>query len=232
MGELQLRRRQDPVLAADVYEVKLGDEFLMSSAFTAGEVELARLGLAATVRNELRVVVAGLGLGYTAAAALADPRVRSLVVVEALPEVVDWHRQRLLPVSLPLMADDRCRLLTADFFALVRDGVPPDGVCDNRGEGVDAVLVDIDHTPSRLLNAAHADFYTTGGLRRLKDWLRPDGVFALWSDDPPDQAFLDTAGEVFASVRGQVVGFDNPYTGGTSTNTVYVATDAAGAVRR
>jgi spermidine synthase len=232
MGELLLRRRKDPVLAADVYEVKLGDEFLMSSAFTAGEVELARLGLAATVRGELRVVVAGLGLGYTAAAALADPRVRSLVVVEAMPEVVDWHRERLLPVSPTLMDDDGCRLVTADFFALVRDGVPPDGGDEEPEDGVDAVLIDIDHTPSRLLNAAHADFYTIDGLRRLKDWLRPDGVFALWSDDPPDQTFLDTAGKVFASVRGEVVGFDNPYTGGTSTNTVYVATDAAVAVSR
>jgi spermidine synthase len=232
MGELLLRRRTDPVLAADVFEVKLGDEYLMSSAFTVGEVELARLGVTATDTAELDVVVAGLGLGYTAAAALADPRVRSLVVVEALSEVIDWHRRRLLPMSPMLMDDERCRVVAADFFAVVRSGVFPPDLDGHPVGAVDAVLVDIDHSPTRLLNAGHADFYTVAGLRRLAEWLRPGGVFALWSDDPSEQAFLDTAAEVFATVRSNVVSFDNPYTSGTSTNTVYVATDAVSAVSR
>ena len=105
-----------------MYEVKLGDEFLMSSLFTVAEQELATLGLAQLDRDELDVVVGGLGLGYTAGAALADPRVRSLHVVEALEAVIDWHERRLLPLSPALADDPRCHLGHADFFALVRGG--------------------------------------------------------------------------------------------------------------
>ena len=70
IGALSLRRRRSPASGLDVYEIKLGDEFLMSSLFTAAEIELARLGLAALARRDLDVVVGGLGLGYTAQAVL------------------------------------------------------------------------------------------------------------------------------------------------------------------
>ena len=99
MGEISLRRRREPTLDVDVFEAKLGDEFLMSSLFTVAEIELSRLGLAAVHGDGLDVLVGGLGLGYTAVAALEDPRVARLTVVEALPEVVGWHEAGLLPVS-------------------------------------------------------------------------------------------------------------------------------------
>jgi hypothetical protein len=70
MGTISLRRRLEPSRQIDVYEVKLGDEFLMSSLFTVAEIELARLGLAAADGDDLDVLVGGLGLGYTAQAAL------------------------------------------------------------------------------------------------------------------------------------------------------------------
>ena len=97
MGVLSLRRRRRPMSDVDVYEIKLGDEFLMSSQFTAAEIELARLGLAALGRADLDVVVGGLGLGYTARAVLESAGVRSLIVVDALAEVIEWHAQGLLP---------------------------------------------------------------------------------------------------------------------------------------
>jgi hypothetical protein len=118
MGPISLRRRLEPSLGVEVYEVRLGDEFLMSSLFTTGETELARLGLAAATGSALDVMVGGLGLGYTARAVLADPRVRSLTVVEALEEVIDWHRRGLLPEAAGLASDPRTRLLAGDFFAL------------------------------------------------------------------------------------------------------------------
>lgn len=222
LGALALRRRLDPLLEVDVYEVKLDDEFLMSSVFTAAEVELGRLGLAEAPGTELDVVVGGLGLGYTAGAVLDDPRVRSLTVVERLPEVVGWHRRRLLPEATRLTTDPRVRLLTGDFFALVGDGT---GLDDDRpGQRFDAILVDIDHTPRHVLHPSHAPFYEPEGLRRLAALLRPGGVFALWSDDPPDDDFGSALGQVFASSKAHVVEFDNPYSGGISANTVYVAT--------
>src|SRR4051794_40301113 len=82
-GDVSLRRRHDPVLDAEVFEVLLGDEYLMSSAFTVAEEELARLGLnALNDETQADVVVGGLGLGYTAATVLSDRRVRSLAVVD------------------------------------------------------------------------------------------------------------------------------------------------------
>src|SRR3954447_17118307 len=116
MGDVTLRRRLDLVLGVDVYEVKLGDEYLMSSLFPVAEIELARLGLAAAVADELDVVVGGLGLGYTARATLEEPRVRRLHVVEAVESVIDWQRRGLLPGAEALVADPRTTFVAADFF--------------------------------------------------------------------------------------------------------------------
>src|SRR5258707_7798639 len=118
MGVLSLRRRRRPSSDVDIYEIKLGDEFLMSSQFTVAEIELARLGLAALSRLDLDVVVGGLGLGYTAQAVLQDTRVRSLIVVDALAEVIEWHERGLLPLGQQLTANPRCRFAAGDFFAM------------------------------------------------------------------------------------------------------------------
>ena len=88
IGEISLRRRRDPRLHVDVYEVKVGDEFLMSSLFTVAEEKLARLGLAALPGDDLDVVVGGLGLGYTARPVLQDPRLLSLLLAEAVGSVI------------------------------------------------------------------------------------------------------------------------------------------------
>lgn len=223
VGLLTLRRRLEPSLRVDVYEVKLDDEFLMSSLFTVAEVELARLGLAELHDDDtdLDVVVGGLGLGYTARTVLEDPRVRSLTVVEALDEVIAWHERGLLPQAADLVSDPRARLVHGDFFGLVADqaGFDP----DSPRRRVHAILVDIDHTPRHVLDPSHAGFYTSAGLHELARHLHAGGVFALWSDDPPDAAFLAVLAEVFASTEAHVVSFSNPYTGEASSNTVYVA---------
>ena len=164
IGEISLRRRVDPGTGEDVYEVKLDDDYLMSSRYTAGEVELSRLALAhAPERDGLRVVVGGLGLGFTAAAVLDDPRVGELVVV------------------------------------------------------------DIDHSPRNVLAAAHAPFYTAAGTRRLRDHLTPGGVFALWSDDPPDEEYLATLRTAFTDVAAHTVDVPGAVAGLRSANTVYTA---------
>lgn len=221
IGEISLRRRLDPALQVEVYEVKLDDEYLMSSLFPVAEIELARLGLAALTGDALDVVVGGLGLGYTAKAALDDPRVRSLLVVEAIEDVIDWHRRGLLPFTAGLAEDPRTRFVQDDFFAAVAADTGFDA--DEPGRRFDAVLLDVDHSPRNVLHPSHAPFYTPQGLRRLAALLRPEGVFALWSDDPPDAAFTATLGEVFTTTRAHVVPFANPLTGGQSANTVYVA---------
>ena len=216
MGELVLRRRADPATGEMIYEVKLKDEYLMSSLFTVAEEELATLGLAATAREGLHVLVGGLGLGYTAVTALADPRVERLEVIDALPAVIGWHQRELLPVSATLVGDARTTLTHDDFFAVVRQA-PAD---DARRH--DVILLDVDHSPRHTLDPSHADLYTGAGLTALAQHLADRGVFALWSDDPPDDAFMVTLAAVFDDCRAHVVDFDNRLTGGVSSNTVYV----------
>lgn len=214
-GEVSLRRRRDPLTGRDVFEVKLGEEYLMSSQFTAAEEELARLGVDAVRGEALRVMVGGLGLGFTARAALADPRVADLVVVEALAPVIDWQRRRLLPGSAELVDDPRCRLVEDDFFALVRKG--------RWAEPLDVLLVDIDHTPDHLLREDHGDLYGRDGMVTVARMLRPGGVFGLWSDDPPDDAVVERMRSAFDAADAVVVDFPNPITGGRASNTVYLA---------
>ncbi len=220
MGELTLRRRRDPLLDLDVYEVKLGEEFLMSSLFTVAETALARLGLAACDEPG-DVLVGGLGLGFTALAVLEDVRVRAVRVVEAFQAVITWHEQALIPPAEGLVSDHRTSLVHGDFFAMAasEDGFDR----DHPGRAFDVILLDVDHSPRHLLHPAHASFYTADGLWALRTFLRPTGAFALWSDDPPDEYFLPVLREVFADATASVVAFENPLTGGTSANTVYVA---------
>jgi spermidine synthase len=223
MGELVLRRRREPRLEnREVYEIKLGDEFLMSSLFTDGEVALADLGLAAADGRDLDVVVGGLGLGFTADAVLRHDTVQSLIVVEYLEGVIDWHHRGLVPVGRTLMDDPRCHLVQGDFFAMVMDA---ETGLDDRAPGrrFDAVLVDIDHSPRHWLDPGSRTFYEAVGLRRVVTHLKPGGVFALWSNDPPDAEFEQALDQVFPSRRSHVISFENPYTGGTSASTVYVA---------
>ena len=224
IGVLSLRRRRSPSSGLDIYEIKLGDEFLMSSQFTAAEIALARLGLAGLDRPSLDVVVGGLGLGYTASAVLENSQVRSLVVVDALVEVIEWHQQGLLPLGQQLTNDPRCRLIDGDFFALSHSAAGFDP--DQPARHFDAVLVDIDHSPRNLLHPRHAALYQPEGLARLAAHLHPGGVFALWSNDPPDAEFERVLAGTFATSASHVVTFDNWRGDHAASNTVYVGVKA------
>lgn len=222
IGSLSLRRRRAAPNSDEIFEIKLGEAFLMSSLFTVAEIALAQFALAETTEENLDVVVGGLGLGCTAQAALSDARVRSLLVIEALAPVIEWHERGLLPLGKRLADEPRCRFLQGDFFALVasHDGFDP-RVPQRRFH---AILVDIDHSVDDLLHPSHAALYQADGLRRIAAHLFPGGVFALWSNEPPDEAFCAILAEIFASARAEVVGFHDPrQPGREAENTVYVA---------
>ncbi len=230
LGELILRRRILPTLEnIEVHEIILGDAFLMTSLFTAVEKALSKLGLSAVAEafpgdGAIDVVVGGLGLGYTARAALDHPGTRSLIVVDFLAPVIEWHEKGLVPLGRDLSDDPRCRFVHGDFFelALASDGEPgfdPDAA----GRKYHAILLDIDHSPTNLLHERHAGFYQADGLRKLAAKIHPGGVFALWSDDPPAEAFMNALNEVFVSCESHVVEFHNPHQDRTSASTVYVA---------
>jgi spermidine synthase len=222
LGALSLRRRRILSLGGqEIFEVKLGEAFLMSSLFHEVEVALADLALAELGPGAWDVVVGGLGLGYTARAALRSPHVRSVVVVEALEPVIEWHRQGLVPLGGELVADERCRLVQGDFFQLAAS---PEGFdAQQPGRRFHAVLLDIDHSPANLLHPRHADFYRPDGLRSLLRHIDEAGIFAQWSDDPPDDNFLGALHSVFAFARAEVIAFDNPLLERSSASTVYLA---------
>jgi spermidine synthase len=227
IGALSLRRRREMSLGIDVFEIKLGEEYLMSSLFTASEIALARLGLAelaATGRADLDVAVGGLGLGYTARAVLEHKAVKSLVIVEALDAVIDWHQKGVLPLGPALTADPRSRFVLGDFFALAasHEGFDPDAPARR----FDAILVDIDHSPDLPLAPRNADFYRPAGLQRLAAHLHAGGVFGLWSNDLPDEAFTARLAAVFATARAERVTFHNPLQNRDATQTVYLARTA------
>jgi spermidine synthase len=226
IGALSLRRRRELSLGVDVFEIKLGDEYLMSSLFTASEIALARLGLAELSRTDLDVVVGGLGLGYTAQAVLEHEGVRSLVIVEALDAVIDWHEKGVLPLGSALAADPRSRFVLGDFFALAasKEGFDPDAPARR----FHAILVDIDHSPDFLLHPQNAAFYEPAGLKTLAAHLLPAGVFGLWSNDLPNEAFTRRLTAVFAEARAERVTFHNPLQNREFTQTIYLArTEAA-----
>ena len=230
IGGLSLRRRRELSLGVDVFEIKLGDAFLMSSLFTASEVALARLALSRLDRSGvsasgLDVAVGGLGLGHTAQAVLEHAAVGSMIVVEMLDAVVDWHEQGLVPLGPALCADPRCRFVRADFFARAAsaEGLDP----TRPGHKFHAILVDIDHTPDALLDARSTAFYRPEGLRRLAAHLHPGGVFGLWSNAVPDEAFTSRLASVFAEARAEPVSFENPLQHRTVTQTVYLASTKA-----
>ena len=230
LGEVILRRRTMMSLDnLEVYEIMLGEEFLMSSLFTVVERALSDLGLAATKQSfpnesKLDVVVGGLGLGYTARSALAFPKVGALYVVDYLEPVIEWHEKGMVPLGAGLTADPRCQLVHGDFFklAVAEDGAPSFNP-EDPNQRFHAVLLDIDHSPDHLLNPQHAAFYQPDGLSKLAAKLHPGGVFALWSDDPPEEKFMDSLHEVFDTCETHVVKFENPILGRDSESTVYVA---------
>ena len=223
IGELLLRRRRLIQLGGlEIYEIKLGEYFLMSSLFHEAEVQLSRLGLDLLEGNDLDVVVGGLGLGYTAVSALEDERVSSLVVVEFLEGVIEWHQNGLVPLGRVLTGDPRCRFVNADFFALCRDTTKSfDPAAPAKKH--DAILLDIDHEPTNLLHRSNSRFYTREGLAEAAQHLKPGGVFGLWADGFPDESFTALLGSVFTSARSHTIEFDNPITGGRSEGAVYVA---------
>ncbi len=227
LGEISLRKRSEPRLDNTlIYEVKMNEEFLMSSLFVEAEVQLSYKGLAALgdeFKNKpLNIIVGGLGLGYTAAAALENESVNTLKVIDVMPPVIEWHQKGLVPLGDVLMADSRCELVLGDFFKIAGDDTQGFGEV-NQNKKVDAVLLDIDHSPSFLLSPENASFYTKKGLSSLANKINQGGVFALWSDVKASDDFTQLLESVFSHVESHLVSFANPYTKETSSNYVYTA---------
>ncbi|MGY1857654.1 spermidine synthase [Modestobacter sp. SYSU DS0290] len=179
-GEVALRRRTTHDGGAHL-ELIVDGVFAMDDVDTSTERALATETLARCPGEELRVLVGGLGLGWTAATALADPRVALVEVAELQPALVGWARDGLLP-ALP--ADPRLRLHTADVAAHLA-GSPAT---------YDAVVLDVDNGPDFLVHQTNAGLYERPGLSRALAALRPGGVLAIWASDPVPELAAQLAG--------------------------------------
>ena len=202
LGMLCLRRREllcEP--GTIITEVTLDHEFLMSSYLTASEKALSEIALQMHSGSRLRVLVGGLGLGYTAWTALESDRVSKCEVVEFLPQVINWLEQGLVPLSDELNADNRLKVTPGDVYQQLAG--PPE-------QKHDLILIDVDHSPDENLDEANGRFYTADGLQRAKLHLEEDGLLGVWSYAESSR-FVDALHEVFREVRIEpVTVFKNP----------------------
>lgn len=214
LGLLCLRRRTRPGGRSEqVTEITLDHEFLMSSLHTDSERALARTAVAMHGGADLRVLVGGLGLGYTAAAVLDADAVASVEVVEYLPQVIAWMREGLVPLSERLRLEPRLSITRGDVYErLARPGTPQ----------FDLVLIDVDHSPDERLDEGPGAFYTRSGLERARTHLAPGGVLGVWSyaeSSPFAAALRDT----FAEVKVEEVAFVNAHTGEPQSDWLFFA---------
>lgn len=195
-GEVVLRRR--PVEhGADVLELRVNGVFVMDTAETSTEVQLARASLA-QVERPARVVVGGLGLGFTLLEVLADPRVESVRVVEVEEAVVGWMRDGTVPHGPGVLADRRVTVVVADVLVAVAEA----------HQEHDLVLLDVDNGPDHLVHQTNAAVYDVDFLVAVRRLLRPGGAVTIWSAAPAPRLLqaLRTAFEIDEEPREITLG--------------------------
>ncbi|RCS22860.1 hypothetical protein DUT91_15305 [Phyllobacterium salinisoli] len=173
-GELRLKRRDNE------YSIMLGSNELMNSRLSGSEEALATLGCKRIAgRKNARVLIGGLGMGFTlraALGALADDA--GVVVAELIPAVIDWARGPMADLHEGTLDDPRVTIHVGDVGALIR----------SKKAAYDAILLDVDNGPNGLTRASNDSLYNLKGLRAASAALRADGVLAVWSS-APDAAF-------------------------------------------
>lgn len=175
-GTLRLMRR------GDEFSIRLEDGELMNSRLSGSEEALATLALARiSGRPAPRILIGGLGMGFTlrAAQAAAGPDAR-LTVAELVREIVAWARGPMAGVFGDSLSDRRLELRIADVGDVIREAR-----C-----AFDAILLDVDNGPDGLTRAANDALYGDDGLREAHRALAPGGVLAVWSANP-DRRFTE-----------------------------------------
>ena len=146
---------------------------LMNSRMYHSEEVLAELGCKrlGTIDNA-RVLVGGLGMGFTLAAALRIvPASAEVIVAELVPKVVEWNQGPLGQCAGRPIDDDRARIHQGDVVAFLKQAK----------KKFDAILLDVDNGPEAMTASANGWLYTRGGLKTMYEKLRPEGIVAIWS---------------------------------------------------
>ena len=166
------------------FYLKLNGRQLMSTTATTSELMLAELpcdGLRG--RADARVLIGGLGLGYSLKGVLGLVGRRARVeVAELLGEVVEWNRVYLMGVNGKLLGDRRVEVITGDVFQVIRKAGPA---------AYDAMLLDVDNGPKSMVQKANKRLYNRQGLAMMARALKPGGKVAFWSAGP-EPGFLET----------------------------------------
>ena len=156
--------------------IKINGQALMNSRHPESERELARLGCAnLSSRREPRVLIGGLGMGYTLRQTLdmLGPTAR-VVVSELLPAVVDWNREYLKDLNGGALDDERTDLIPGDIFQLLSQST----------HKFDAILLDVDNGPSAITDSGNQCLYSLAGIQACRRALRKQGSLAIWSSEP------------------------------------------------
>ena len=157
------------------YFIKLDGRQLMSSTSTSSELLLADRACQYLTRDsEARVLIGGLGLGFSLKRVLEMVGKRAVVqVAELIPEVVDWNRELLASVNGTLLNDPRVEVVVGDVFPLLRKGPP-----------YDAILLDVDNGPTSFVQSKNRRIYNRRGLAVIMKTLKRGGRVAFWSAEP------------------------------------------------
>jgi len=180
-GELRLMR-----YGAE-FSIEFDQDELMGSEAPQSEQALADLAAARTMGRQDRILIGGLGMGFTLGAALsAFPAHTDIVVAELVPQVVAWARGPLAHLFSDHLSDPRVTIAVRDVHDVIAD----------TAEGFDAILLDVDNGPDGFIQLANDRLYCNWGLRDAHAALRPGGVLAIWSAYPDDAfvARLEKAG--------------------------------------
>jgi spermidine synthase len=211
LGEIALRRRTDRDSGEQIYELIVNGVFTMDTVDTSTEELLAEAVLR-RVANPHRVVIGGLGLGFTTARVLLDGRVRSVDVVELSEALPRWIRAGMVPATAGVLSDHRVRLHTAD----VADWLPA-----IEAGSVDAILLDVDNGPDFLIYGHNAALYEASYLGQLTRVLRAGGCLGVWSA-APSLRLLDVLGHVLGPTESIIVDIERE--GRLSRYALYLAT--------
>ncbi len=168
-GEVVLRRRIEEN-AADTLELSVNGVFVMDTRETSTETELAAAALE-LVDSPRRVVVGGLGLGFTLQRVLADQRVEEVRVVELEDAVIGWMRDGTIPHGPELLADKRVRVVNADIAMAIAEAT----------SSYDLVLLDVDNGPGYLVHDDNAGVYEHDVIASTKKMVNPGGALVIWS---------------------------------------------------
>lgn len=170
------------------FSIMLGGNELMNSRLSGSEEALATLACAKIIpRAAPRILIGGLGMGFTLRATLAElPDNAEVVVAELVPTVFAWAKGPMAEHHGDSLSDPRTKIIITDVAKLIREG----------DASYDIILLDVDNGPDGLTKNANDHLYSNDGLRRAWTALRADGILAIWSA-APDKAFaarLNAAG--------------------------------------